>query len=332
MKTVTIKDVARAAGVSTATVSLTLAGKGNISRETRERILKLVDEMHYTPDWSGKNLKAGKTGIIALYVCSIRGYYSQLADAICGEIEKYGYGLDIVVTNHRDKIMSGILGKRNDGAIILHHAIGEREAQVLLENEVPVVFLDRNRFGRRVSCVLLDSFRTGWQSAEYLYNMGHRDILFVKGSATFDAVSRYEGFCAFMTEHSLPLPRCIEGEFDRYVAYRSMRAFLEAENPLPDALFACNDDSAYGCCNALVEWGIRVPEDVSVLGCDDTELSRWFIPSISTVSTDIDAQGREAARAVIELIDGEPAKRVIVPGKLIERASCIRKIHKNGER
>lgn len=330
MKTVTIKDVAKAAGVSTTTVSLALAGKGNISDETRKRIFSLVKDMNYIPDWSGKNLKGGKTNVIALYVYSIRGYYSQLADAICEEIHKYGYELDIVVADHRDSIMSGLLGKRNDGAIILHHAVSNEDAQILIENEIPVVFLDRNITGKKASCVLLESYKTGWTSAKYLYEMGHRKIMFVKGTDTFDAVKRFQGFCDFLQEQGTKLDEryCIHGDFDRNIAYQSMMAFLESGNPLPDAIFACNDDSAFGCFKALDEKGIKVPDDVSVLGCDDIELSRWYIPSLATVSTDIDQQGISAARALMELINGEPSKTVTIPGKLIERASCIRKIDK----
>lgn len=333
MKSVTIKDVAREAGVSITTVSLVLAGKGNFSDETRKSILSIVKDMNYVPDWSGKKLRGGKTNVIALYVYSIRGYYSQLADAICGEIQKYGYELDIIVADHRDSIMQGLLGKRNDGAIILHHAIGDEDANILIENEIPVVFLDRKRTGKKASCVLLESYETGRKAAKYLYELGHRKILFVKGTDTFDAIERFRGFCDYMQEQGISLGECdcINGAFDRNRAYQSMTAFLDSGRPLPDAIFACNDDSAYGCFKALDEKGIRIPEDVSLLGCDDIELSRWYIPSLATISTNIDQQGICAARELIGLINGEQSKILTIPGNLIERASCISKINKSDD-
>lgn len=330
MKRVTIKDVARVAGVSTATVSLVLAGKGNISEDTRKRILEIVKEMNYIPDWSGKKLKGGRTNVIALYVYSIRGYYGQLADAICSEIHKYGYELDIIVANSRDSIMTGLLGKRNDGAVILHHAVSDADAQLLLDNEIPVVFLDRRLTGKKASCVLLDSYQIGWQAAEYLYAMDHRKIMFLKGTDTFDANKRFEGFWDYYRQQGIePDERyCLAGDFDRNKALDATSAFLDTGLPLPDAVFACNDDSAFGCVKALVERGIRVPEDVSVLGCDDIELSRWFIPALATISTDIDAQGVAAARELMGLINEEPSHVRTIPGKLMERDSCIRKVHK----
>lgn len=330
MKSVTIKDVAREAGVSPTTVSLVLSDKGNISDDTRSRIKALVKEMNYIPDWSGKMLKASKTGVVALYVYSIRGYYSQLADAICVELHKYGYELDIIVADKRETIMSGLLGKRNDGAILLHHAVSDRDAELLIENEIPVVFLDRRIRGDKASSVLLESYNTGRTSAEYLYGMGHRRLMFVKGTDTFDANERFLGFTDFLKEKGLSLEEdyCINGAFDRYIAHSSMEKFLDSEITLPDAIFACNDDSAYGCMKALIERGIRVPEDVSVLGCDDIELSQWFTPALATVSTDINGQGVAAVRELMSLISGEESKIVTIPGHLVERASCIRKIDK----
>ena len=331
MKTVTIKDVAREAGGSPSTVSLVLSDKGNISDDTRARIKALVKEMNYIPDWSGKMLKAGKTGVVALYVYSIRGYYSQLADAICVELHKYGYELDIIVADKRETIMSGLLGKRNDGAILLHHAVSDKDAELLIENEIPVVFLDRRVRGEKASSVLLESYETGRMSAEYLYSMGHRSFMFVTGTDTFDANERFLGFTEFMKEKGIVLDKeyCIEGAFDRYIAHHSMLEFLNKGLELPDAIFACNDDSAYGCMKALYEKGFHVPDDISVLGCDDIELSRWFTPSLATVSTDINGQGVAAVRELMHLIEGDPSKIVTIPGKLVERASCVRKINKN---
>lgn len=324
MKRTTIKDVAKRAGVSITTVSHALSGGGVVKQETRERIRDLAREMNYMPNWSGKSLKTVETKIIGLYVEYIRGFYGQLADAMCDQCRAAGYELNVVIGGDGETILDNLLSHRVDGAIILHDGFSEQDAQTLLSSELPTVFLDRELIGAKASCVLFDSYQTGFDAAQYLYALGHRDILLVEGKNTYDGIERSRGFAACMASHGKRVrPQWrISGDFDRNAAYAATEDFLRAGNR-PSAVFAANDDSAIGCIQALRDAGLRVPQDVSVMGCDNIELSRWYVPALTTMDTNITEQGTMAIRELLELVQTEKqGSAAKISATLIARDSC----------
>lgn len=282
---VTIKDVAREAGVSVSTVSNALNGVNVLHPDTKQHILEVVDRLHYIPNLNGKNLKTQETKVVGLFLTSIRGpYYSILADSIYQGCKKYGYELNIFIHDRADNMMANILGRRIDGAIILNDHVGEKEVKLLLENETPVVFID---------------------SAERLN--GFRDVLKKAG------ITLEEDYI-------------LKGEYEREIAYNSVKDFLELAKPLPEAIFAVNDLSAIGTIEALEEEGIRVPEQVNVLGCDDIESARLVKPSVSTIRISFEKQGTLAINHLIRLIQGKEKGCIeILNGRIIPREStCLR--------
>lgn len=325
MKRVTIKDVAREAGVSITTVSHSLSGGGNIRQETRDRVIEIAGKMRYMPDWKGRNLKAAGTGIIGLFVASIRGYYGQLADAMYEKCHRADYEFEVFLTDSGDSLLQTLLSGRVDGAVILHSKFTKREEKALLEAEIPTVFLDREVKKEKVSSVLLDSRETGAMAAEYLYSLGHRKIMLVKGADTYDGVERRSGFENYLREKKAEPDQdyIIDGAFDQRIAYDSMIHFLDKGLPLPDAVFAANDESAFGCIKALTDKGFRVPGQISVMGCDDIELSRWYMPALTSVCTHISMQGETAAEELLGLISGDKKGTIRkIKGELVERNSC----------
>lgn len=327
MKRTTIKDVAKKAGVSITTVSHALSGGGVVKQETRDRIRELAREMNYMPSWSGRNLKNVETGVIGLYVEYIRGFYGQLADAMYGKCREAGYELNIMIADDGNMIMDSLLSNRVDGAIILHNGFSNHHAEILRDSELPTVFLDREMSGPKVSSVLFDSYQTGRMAAEYLYRLGHRRILFVKGRDTYDGTERQRGFLDYLTEQGVPSDPDyqIEGKFDRSEALQATERFIASGKPMPTAVFAANDDSAIGCVLALTAAGYSVPESVSVIGCDNIELGRWYNPSLTTVDIGISNKGVEAANEIIALIQGEHKGRIAkTESKIVERSSCAK--------
>lgn len=325
MKRTTIKDVAKRAGVSITTVSHALSGGGVVKQETRDRIRELAKEMNYIPSWSGRNLKNLETGVICLYVEYIRGFYGQLADAMYEVCKEAGYELNIMIAHDGSTVLDNLLSNRVDGAIILHNGFTDENAEVLRNSNLPTVFLDREIYGPRISSVLFDSYQTGRMVAEYLYQLGHRRILFVKGRDTYDGIERRRGFLDYLAEQGTPADPDdqIEGKFDRSIAMHSMETFLASGRSMPTAVFAANDDSAIGCILALTAAGYSVPKDVSVVGCDNIELSQWYTPSLTTVDIGIAKKGAEAAGEVISLIremhDGRVTKTA---SRIVPRMSC----------
>ena len=327
MKRITIKDVAKEAGVSITTVSHALSGQGVMKQETRDRVIEIAKKMQYMPDWNGRNLKASETGTVGFFTLSIRGYYGILVDAMYEECRKNGYEMEVFITDSGGSLLRMLLSRRVDGAVILHSGFQKKHEKILQDSELPTVFLDREIQTKYISSVVFDSYRTGRRAGEYLFSLGHRRLMLIRGEDIFDGIERQRGFEDFLQEQGYPLEQdyLLNGRFDRWTAYGEMNRFLEKKLPLPDAIFASNDDSAFGCIKALMEAGYSVPEDVSVLGCDDIELSQWYVPALSTIYTHITDQGIAAVKELTGLMQGNRSGKLhLIKGQLIERASCRR--------
>lgn len=324
MKKVTIKEVAKEAGVSITTVSHALSGGGALRQETRDRVMEIAKQMHYTPDWRGRNLKSMETKTIGFFTASIRGYYGILADAMYEKCRENGYEMDIFMADEGEALLHNLMGNRVDGAVILHNGFNEAAVETLQEAELPVVFLDREVKGKYMASVLLDSYGAGRMLTEYLFTKGHKRLMFLQGEETYDGKERFRGFCDALGEYKLPFEEkyCLYGGFNQEIAYQSMQQFLEKGEPLPEAIFAANDESAFGCIKALGEAGIKVPAQISVVGCDNIEISKWYMPPLTTVDTNITQQGICAANFLVSIIKQEETGRVEkIKGKMIERKS-----------
>lgn len=329
MKRITIKDVAREAGVSITTVSHALSGQGVLKQETRDRVTAIAKKMQYIPDWSGQNLKSSETGMLGFFTYSIAGLYGVLVDAMYQECHTYGYEMEIFIIESGERMLQMLMGKRVDGAVLLHSELKEEQEKFLHDMEFPAVYLDREIKDKYASSVLFDSYESGRMAAEYLYSLGHRRILTVRGvDWTYDGDQRLKGFEDFMREKGYPIDSdyVVEGLFSQGVSYRETKRFLQKALPLPDAVFAANDDSAIGCIKALREAGYSVPDDISIVGCDDIELSKWFVPALTTIHTHVTRQGRLAMEELVHLVKGEKEGEIHrIAGELIERSSCRRK-------
>lgn len=328
---VTIKDVAREAGVSISTVSNALNGVDVLRPKTKQHILDVAERLNYVPNLNGRNLKSQSTKVIGLFLTSIRGtYYNILADAVYQECKKYGYELNIFVSERADNMMANILGKRMDGAIILNKDIREKEIILLQKTQPPIVFLDRELQGERMTSVIFDSYHEGEMVAQYLLSIGHHTFAYINGASdNYDNMKRLQGFQAALIQAGIQFDEVdmIEREFEKEVAYESMKQFVQSGRPLPEAVFAANDLSAIGAIKALIDSGIEVPEQVSVVGCDDIEIASLVRPSLTTMRTSFEKQGTLAVQHLIALISGEEKGCIdVLQGRIISREStCVRR-------
>ncbi len=329
---VTIKDVAREAGVSISTVSNALNGVDVLRPETKQHILDVAERLNYVPNLNGRNLKSQCTKVIGLFLTSIRGtYYNILADAVYQECKKYGYELNIFISERADNMMANILGKRMDGAIILNKDIREKETILLQKTQTPIVFLDRELQGERMTSVIFDSYHEGEMVAQYLLSIGHHTFAYINGASdNYDNMKRMQGFQTALMQSGIQFDEIdiIEGEFEKEIAYESMKQFVQSDRPLPEAVFAANDLSAIGAVKALIDSGIEVPEQVSVVGCDDIEIASLVRPSLTTMRTSFEKQGTLAVQHLIALISGEEKGCIdVLQGRIIPREStCARRI------
>lgn len=326
MGKVTIKDVAREAGVSISTVSNALNGVNVLHPDTKAHILEVADRMHYIPNMNGRNLKSKSTKIIGLFVTSMKGtYFGILADSIFWECKKYGYELNVFVTWNDTSVLNNILGKSVDGAIILNTDVEDRCIKRFSEAEIPVVFLDREAASESISSVIFDSYKDGQIAADHVLSLNPKRIACIQGiMVNYDGYQRFCGFRDRLQAAGVELADDYiwKGEFEREAGFRETKMFLEKGLPLPDTIFAENDLSAIGCIEALHEAGIQVPEQIRIMGFDDIELCEWFQPTLTTVKTFFEKQGVIAVEQLMKLINKEGEGSVTkLHGELVVRES-----------
>ena len=330
MNKITIRDVAREAGVSIATVSNAINGSDVVHPKTREHVLEVAGRLNYIPNQNGRQLRAAQSHTIGLFVTSMTGsYYGNMADSIHYLCKKMGYELHIFLVDEDKPLLSTLQSQSIDGAVILFGMLSSDEMKQLIRSRLPVVFMDQEAAEKNVSSVIYESFEHGKMAAEYLLGLGHRNLMHIFGVRhNYDSIQRLAGFEEALEKAGFPLraENILDGRFEKAVAYRSMHRYLKENHPLPDAVFAANDLSAMGCIDALREYGIRVPEDISLIGCDDQLLYSYYTPSLTTIRTHMEALGTEAVRELFRLIGGQPGQIVRIPGDIVVRQSCaIRK-------
>ncbi|HWT74013.1 MAG TPA: LacI family DNA-binding transcriptional regulator [Mobilitalea sp.] len=327
-KKITIKEVAKEAGVAISTVSNALNGSELVNEETRSKILAVAEKLNYIPNLNGRFLKSGKTKTLGFITSSVRGqYFYVLADAMCRECDRLGYTLNIIVTRDKNVIMNNILGKSFDGIFIFEgERIGEPELEMIEKSNIKIVLLDRYYERKNISSVIFDSYKAGYEAARYLINLGHKNIFFIEGAGdVYDSIERKRGYIEAMKEYNIEFREdyVIFGMFEELFTYNAVISLLRLkERLLPDAFIGGNDLSAIGCMKALQSMGYSIPDDVSVVGFDDIEISEYFKPSLTTIKNPIDNQGTSAVRLMMKMInDNQDGKVEILSGKLIPRNS-----------
>ncbi len=283
--------------------------------------------MNYVPNLNGRNLKSRETKVIGMFLTSMKGpYYDILVDSIYQVCEKSGYELQIFITKNDQTALANLLGKRVDGAVIMNEFIDENDVQLLEKAGVPIVFIDRERVSKTSSSVVFDSYKGGQDIARYLINQGHRNIGYIRGYANlYDDIERFKGFKNIVDSAGLQLKdeNILVGYFEEEATYNAVKTFIKSGKPLPDAFACANDLSAIGCIKALNSEGFSVPEDISITGFDNIDLSEYFLPSITTVANPIIHLGKAAMQCLLgTILKEEPGSLVKLEGKLIVRDSC----------
>lgn len=330
MAKVTIKDVAKEAGVSIATVSNALNDVDVLNPDTKKRVMDAVDKLRYVPNLNGRYLKAGSSKMIGFFTNNISGpYFGALLDAMGRQCDRLGYGMNVFVTRNSQVIMGNIMGKRIDGVIIFEDTMIKKEQIAQMEEEkIKAVFLDREIHKKQMSSVLFNSYQMGYEAAKYLINLGHRKISFIESvDDVFDSCERKRGYMEALREYGIPVDEdlILQGAFEEEYTYNTLKMFIRFHaEKMPDAFLAGNDLSAIGCIKLLIIEGYRVPEDVSVMGFDDIDIAQYFSPPLTTVKNPIARQGMEAVDTLIKLIEGKQEGSISrLAGNLVVRNSCM---------
>lgn len=325
----TIKDVAKLANVAISTVSYALNDTGKISKDTKERVLKAAKELGYVPNGVARDLKSNKkTGIICVFVGDLGGpFFSEVMKGIQEEAIKNNYNL--IACNHN---MAGrfLSERRVDGAIILSAEVPNELLLSVAGPNFPIAVMDRELESEYIHNVLLDSKQGAYMATKYLIELGNKNISYFSGaySSSYDNNKRFEGYKQALAENGLIFDDnlVVQGGFTEEGGYKAMKLLLLKsrldDNPI-DAIFCGNDEMAIGAMNSLKEEGIRIPDDISVVGYDDITLASYMQPSLTTISHYKYGWGVMAAHLVLEGIKNKiKSKNIILPPKLIVRNSC----------
>ncbi|MDF2586566.1 MAG: alanine racemase [Anaerocolumna sp.] len=327
---VTIKDVAKESGVAISTVSNVLNNVAVVSEETRKKVLDAVEKLKYVPNMNAKFLKSNKKNTVGLFLPSIQGdFYKSLMQAVHIQCKIRGFLLNIYVSNENtsEEIYSMIISSGVEGAIVLNERLSDEYIDRIKLTNMPIVFIDREYSGDRMSSVIIDNVEGATLATEFLIKQGHRRIGYIHGIHNYDDESRFKAYVNVLNKYSLPLDNSIilRAYFEEAVAYSEMRVLLLKGIEMPDAFFCANDEMAWGCIRALQDAGIKVPDQISVMGFDDNTLAAYYNPSITTIHSPVVELGNLSAQELIRLVgqDGPGNGSIIrLSPNLIVRDSC----------
>ncbi|WP_078379048.1 LacI family DNA-binding transcriptional regulator [Sutcliffiella halmapala] len=323
----TIKDVAKLAGVAVSTASYALNNVNKVSPATMKKVQEAARELNYLKNGFASDLKRTKTNTIALILSDLSGpFYSELIKGVQEVTMTNGYDLIACssVGGAQSTAVKFLKEKRVDGAIILAHNITD---DIILESAregFPIVVLDRKIENEFVYQVEVDNIHGGYLATEYLINKGHREIAFVSGPFnSYDNEMRYIGYMDALKEHNITYQSKwkVFGDFTRESGYRATKMLI-AQRELPQAIFYANDEMALGGLQAFKENKISVPDDISIIGYDDIQLSEYVTPSLTTIRQPKYEAGALAVHVVFQVLSKEKVEKSFkLSTELIERNS-----------
>jgi len=303
---VTIKDVAREANVSVATVSRALNGHQNVADAVRKRVLRVAGELRYSPHHAARSLSSRRTHTIGVVLPDLHGeFFSELIRGIDQVARKRGLHL-LVSSSHGHVEEQGAalraMRGRVDGLLVMSPCVGNTDFLAgNLAPGLPAVLINTDLPGTGHASLCIDNYGGARRMVDYLIATGHRRIAFIAGPEdNFDARERLRGYRDAVTA-GLPdaAPWVLPGDFDEASGDRAGRALL-AGQARPDAVFAANDMMALGCLYAFNQAGVQVPGDISLAGFDDIPLARYVHPALTTMRVDIADLGGRALRALLD--------------------------------
>jgi LacI family transcriptional regulator len=308
----TIRDVAKAAGVSATTVSRVFNHSELVSPETQEHVRTVATQMGYRPNATAQSLSHGRTQAVGLILPAPHGeFFSEIIrgiDEVAQEADHYLLISSVHYSVSESRAALDALRGRTDGLLIMTtHVEAQKEVLTGAEIDVPVVFMNSAMQESTYDAFEIENRSGAYAATQHLIERGYRRIGIILGPPdSQDVRERVEGYRAALSESGIDpdAQPVIEGDFTQASGYTAGQRILELD-ALPDAIFACNDYMAIGAMAALQEEGIRIPDDIAIAGFDDIPSARYTTPSLTTVRVPVYELGRQAARRLIAMIHAE---------------------------
>jgi LacI family transcriptional regulator len=328
---VRLKDIARDLNVSVMTVSKVVRGCADVGAETRKRVLARIKELNYQPNWVARSLAARRTFMIGLIVPDLmHSFFAEIAKGVSSTIRPLGY--DVVICNSEEDSalesseIDRLLARQVDG-LILASAQQPSSLEVFARIEarnVPYVLVDRRFPGAQAPYVGADDEAIGRVATGHLIERGCRRIAHIAGPALTTGLGRLRGYQEALAAAGLTMPDdYVMHAGDDATGYEAARRLLHL-SPRPDAIFGYNDPTAAGAIKAILEAGIRVPEEIKVIGVGNVHYSDMLRVPLSTIDQSSASIGQQAAEILAKAIGSKrrrPSKTIIIEPKLIARES-----------
>lgn len=332
---VSIKDVARKAGVSVTSVSRVLNGEKYISETLLAKVNQAIAELNYTPSHIARSLKKQKTDMIGVIVPDITNHFcSTILSSIEKTASEHGYSLMICnIAEDLDKeytYLQSFQEMRVDGILIMHQKVDDRIISLMESLTIPTLFTCVKSPLPSKRSVLIDDYQAAFDATAYLIDGGHRQIAFLGGDLRDITAgdARYRGYVDAMQAYELE----VDARYIRFGDYkmesgRKLMSDLLQLQELPTVVFAASDDMAVGALNVALDYGLRIPEDISIVGFDGSRIAEVVRPALTTIQQPMEELGRislESLHMLIENPDTSVPTDLILPHQLVERESCRR--------
>ena len=328
---VTAAEVAKRAGVSQPTVSRVFTPGTNVSEDLRKNVLQAADELGYLPNTLARSLNTGRSYTIGIVVAYLNNpFYLEALQKFSNELNARGYRLMVFFAANSleeiDGVVEDLLAHQVDAIILAAVSLSNDLSKRLQNLGIPFVLFNRGQEDESLPSVTAANFKGGYLAGQYLAAAGHKRIAHISGwQKALNGRQRQEGFIAALAEAGIKPLTCIDCHFRREMAIEATQElYQQAEKP--DAIFVGSDFMAFGVIETLQqEFGLKIPDDVSVIGFDDVEMASWKIYDLATIRQPINRMVTATVDLLLDLVDGVSDRplRLEIDSKLIIRGSTV---------
>lgn len=332
-----MKDIARDLGVSVVTVSKVVRNVPDISEGTRKRVLQRIKELNYTPNAAAQALVTGRSRVIALVVPDlVHPFFAEVAKGLSAVLRSKAYSL-VISSSEEDpaleqKEIEHLLARGVDALIIASVQTAAHNFTRIEERQTPCVLIDRKFDGLRANFIGVNDELVGRLATEHLIDVGCRRIAHIGGSDVSTARGRLEGYTRTLTSHGLSatddliVSRAHGDDLGDVTGYEAMQRLLALKSR-PDGVFCFNDPTAMGAMLAILDHGLKIPDDVAVIGCGDVHYSKFLRVPLTSISQQTEEMGRRAGQLALSLVnskDAGPPRTILLKPRLKVRQSTSR--------